>query len=147
MGWRHRSWKCCGSPELQRLRRIRQLGLAHFVFPGAEHSRLVHSLGAAHLAIRFARQLHECAKGFLIPFLTIEQTSVRDAALAGLCHDLGHGPLSHVWERESSIGDDFQPRTMAEVLLGLAADASLEKLRWHELVGQALLSWPDGHLP
>ncbi len=45
------------TPEIQRLRRIRQLGLAHLVFPGAEHSRLVHSLGAAYLAIRFGRHL------------------------------------------------------------------------------------------
>ena len=49
------------TPEIQRLRRIRQLGLAHLVFPGAEHSRLVHSLGAAYLAIRFGRHLQDRA--------------------------------------------------------------------------------------
>jgi HD superfamily phosphohydrolase len=132
------------SPELQRLRRIRQLGLAHFVFPGAEHSRLVHSLGAAHLAIRFTRQLHEASKGFLIPFLSPDQTSIRDCALAALCHDLGHGPLSHVWERVV-VGEDFK-REEWMLSLGLTPDPLLEKMKWHELVGQALLAWPDGYL-
>lgn len=132
------------SPELQRLRRIRQLGLAHFVFPGAEHSRLVHSLGAAHLAVRFTRQLHEAAKGFLVPFLSPEQTSIRDAALAALCHDLGHGPLSHVWERVV-VEDNFKRGEWLKSL-GLDPDPLLEKMKWHELVGQALLAWPDGYL-
>ena len=132
------------SPELQRLRRIRQLGLAHFVFPGAEHSRLAHSLGAAHLAIKFTRQLQEAADGFLIPFLAPNQTAIRDAALAALCHDLGHGPLSHVWER-MVVGDAFD-REAWLTSLGLSSDPLLEKLKWHELVGQALLAWPDGYL-
>lgn len=132
------------SPELQRLRRIRQLGLAHFVFPGAEHSRLAHSLGAAHLAIRFARQIQESAKGFLIPFLTPDETSIRDAALGALCHDLGHGPLSHVWER-AVVGDDFDRKKWLSSL-GLKPDPLLDKIKWHELVGQALLAWPDGYL-
>jgi len=48
--------------ELQRLRRIRQTGLVHLVYPGAEHSRLVHSIGAAHVAIRFARRLQEASR-------------------------------------------------------------------------------------
>jgi len=132
------------SPELQRLRRIRQLGLAHFVFPGAEHSRLTHCLGAAHLAIKFTRQLQEAANGFLIPFLTPNQTSIRDAALAALCHDLGHGPLSHVWERVV-VGESFDRERWLRAL-GLSPDPLLEKLKWHELVGQALLAWPDGYL-
>jgi HD superfamily phosphohydrolase len=50
--------------ELQRLRRIKQLGSVHLVFPGAEHSRLVHSLGASYLAMRFGVQLREECRGF-----------------------------------------------------------------------------------
>jgi HD superfamily phosphohydrolase len=94
------------TPELQRLRRIRQLGLAHLVFPGAEHSRLVHSLGAAWLAVRFGRQLIDTTRGFLIDVLRPSPSSIRDFAVAALCHDLGHGPLSHAWEREV-IGDKY----------------------------------------
>src|SRR5436853_6263072 len=85
------------TPELQRLRRIRQLGLGYLVFPGAEHSRLVHSLGAAHLAIRFGRQLADSSRDFLMPDLRPGSASIRDLAVAALCHDLGHGPLSHAW--------------------------------------------------
>src|SRR5579862_3727203 len=88
------------TPEIQRLRRVRQLGLAHLVFPGAEHSRLVHSLGAAWLAIRFGRQLAESSGSVLTDVLLPNSSSIRDLAIAALCHDLGHGPLSHAWERE-----------------------------------------------
>src|SRR5712691_685660 len=79
------------TPEIQRLRRIRQLGLGHYVFPGAEHSRLVHSLGAAWLAVRFARQLREAARDYLPEALRPSENAIADLALAALCHDLGHG--------------------------------------------------------
>ncbi|HEY1525794.1 MAG TPA: HD domain-containing protein [Candidatus Angelobacter sp.] len=131
--------------ELQRLRRIRQTGLAHLVYPGAEHSRLVHSLGAAHIAIRFARRLQEATRTFLAPFLRPKQEAVRDIALAALCHDLGHGPLSHVWESEV-IGQEFDQVKWAKTL-GLSGEEGLpRKWQWHEMVGQALLAWPEGQL-
>jgi HD superfamily phosphohydrolase len=131
--------------ELQRLRRLRQLGLAHLVYPGAEHSRLVHSLGAAYLATRFGRHLGQVGREFLSPLLTTGSTSVRDLALAALCHDLGHGPLSHIWERHI-IGEDFN-RDLWISSLGLdSTNRALFQLKWHELVGQALLAWKDGEL-
>lgn len=130
--------------ELQRLRRVRQLGLAHLVFPGAEHSRLVHSIGAAYLAIRFARQLLEATREVLVPFLRPGSSVARDLALAALCHDLGHGPLSHVWEREV-VGEGFERKAWQEAL-GLEDEPGLATMKWHELVGQALLAWPDGQL-
>ena len=78
------------SPEFQRLRRIRQLGLAHFAYQAAEHSRFVHSLGAYHLADRTLEQLS------LHSAITPEdRLAVRVAALL---HDTGHGPFSHVVE-------------------------------------------------
>jgi HD superfamily phosphohydrolase len=129
--------------ELQRLRRIRQLGLVHLVFPGAEHSRLVHSLGAAYLAIRFMRQLTEATRGFLVPLLRPGEPAVRDVAVAALCHDLGHGPLSHVWERE--VIADFDRDAWISAF-GLPDDPNLHALDWHELAGQALLAWEDGQL-
>jgi len=128
--------------ELQRLRRIRQTGLVHLVYPGAEHSRLVHSIGAAHVAIRLARRLQEASHAFLAPFLRPKQEAVRDFALAALCHDLGHGPLSHTWERE--VIGEFN-RTKWARTLGLSGESRLPK-KWHEMVGQALLAWPDGQL-
>jgi HD superfamily phosphohydrolase len=133
------------TPELQRLRKIRQLGLAHLVFPGAEHSRLVHSLGASFLAIRFGRHIKEKASQFFIPALCPDEAAIRDLGLAALCHDLGHGPLSHAWEREI-VGERFNHQAWG-VSLGLKFPAeTLERLKWHELVGHSFLLWKDGYL-
>jgi HD superfamily phosphohydrolase len=78
------------TPEFQRLRRIRQLGLAYFAYQSAEHSRFTHSLGAFHLA---ARMIAKLRLKYHIPDEI--QTAVRVAALV---HDIGHGPFSHVIE-------------------------------------------------
>src|SRR4051812_14524614 len=78
------------TPEFQRLRRIRQLGLAYFAYQGAEHSRFTHSLGAFHLAARMIAKLRLTYK-----ISEEHQTAVRVAALL---HDIGHGPFSHVIE-------------------------------------------------
>lgn len=78
-------------PFLQRLNRIRQLGLAPFVYPGAQHTRFHHSIGAMFLMDGALKTLKE--KGHNI---SKEET---DAALAAiLLHDIGHGPFSHVLE-------------------------------------------------
>ncbi|TWT45253.1 HD domain protein [Phycisphaerae bacterium RAS1] len=133
------------TPELQRLRRVRQLGLAHFVFPGAEHSRLVHSLGSAHLAIRFAKQLSAVGEDQYIRALLPGDTAIRDVAVAALCHDLGHGPLSHAFEKEV-VGRDFN-REAWITTLGISAERELiSGAKWHEMVGHALLAWEDGQL-
>ena len=78
------------SAEFQRLRRIRQLGLAHFAYQAAEHSRFAHSLGAFHLATRTLAKLR-----INYDIAEEDQTAVRVAALL---HDTGHGPFSHVVE-------------------------------------------------
>jgi uncharacterized protein len=122
--------------ELQRLRRIRQLGLVHLVFPAAEHSRLVHSLGAAHVAMRFARRLENATADCLAPALRPDEETRRDLALAALCHDLGHGPLSHVWEQE--VVANFNVDAWAEKL-GLNSQRPWSGMQWHELVGQGIL--------
>lgn len=76
--------------EVQRLRRIRQLGLGHFAYQGAEHSRFTHSLGALHLATRILAKLSS-----KYDISESDTTAVRCAALL---HDIGHGPFSHVIE-------------------------------------------------
>jgi uncharacterized protein len=125
------------STELQRLRRIRQLGLVHLVFPAAEHSRLVHSIGAAHVALRFTRRLENVTREFLAPPLQPNPETRRDLALAALCHDIGHGPLSHAWERE--VVRAFDPGAWSEAL-GLDREPYQRgTIKWHELVGQAIL--------
>ena len=132
--------------ELQRLRRIRQLGLASLVYPGAEHSRHAHSLGAAYLAIRFGHQLQEAAAEFLPPLMQPGPVEIRDLAIAALCHDLGHGPFSHTWEDQCIGKKDFDDKRNA---WAKAFDLDLEDckdLKWHELVGQGLLNWPGSEL-
>ena len=74
------------TPEFNKLSHIKQLGLAHLVFPGAHHTRFEHSLGVSHLAGRMASSLN------LDPHerMTVE--------VAGMLHDVGHGPYSHTLE-------------------------------------------------
>jgi hypothetical protein len=74
------------SAVLQRLRRVKQLGTAHLVYPGAHHKRFEHSLGAHHLAGRLAEGL-----GF-------DGDDGRTVRAAALLHDVGHGPFSHAFE-------------------------------------------------
>lgn len=83
--------------EVQRLRRIRQLGLTSLAFPGAEHTRFSHALGSAHVMQRLLdrlRRIHEA-----LPFWQrVTSERARDAIAAAFLHDLGHGPLSHMFE-------------------------------------------------
>src|SRR5438132_787021 len=79
------------TPEFQRLRRIKQLGLGLYTYQGAEHSRFTHSLGAFHLMTRVLDRLgekHEIGGD--------DRTAARAAALL---HDVGHGSFSHVMEK------------------------------------------------
>lgn len=78
-------------PWYQRLRRIKQMALAHLVYPGAVHTRLHHSLGAYHLMCNALQVLKE--KG--VPITETEETG---AKVAILLHDIGHGPFSHALE-------------------------------------------------
>jgi HD superfamily phosphohydrolase len=85
------------TPEVQRLRRIRQLGVTNFAFPGAEHTRFAHAVGTAHvmkLLLARLRQIHHT-----LPFWQQVTTDrARDALAAAFLHDVGHGPLSHLFE-------------------------------------------------
>ncbi|MCC7025695.1 MAG: HD domain-containing protein [Saprospiraceae bacterium] len=78
-------------PYFQRLQRIRQLGLTHFVYPGAVHTRFHHALGAFHLMTTALNVLRE--KG-----VDITPEEYEASQLAILLHDIGHGPFSHVLE-------------------------------------------------
>jgi hypothetical protein len=73
----------------QRLRRLHQMGFAWLVYPGAEHSRFGHALGAFHVARRVTGQLR------------LEPEVARHVMVAALLHDVGHGPFSHSWEQVS----------------------------------------------
>ena len=77
-------------PIFQRLRRIRQLSGAHLTYPAAQHTRFEHSLGVMHIASQAGHALNE--KGFL------KSDDIEILRLAGLLHDIGHGPFSHLFE-------------------------------------------------
>ncbi len=78
-------------PYVQRLNRIRQLGLSYVVYPGAQHSRFLHSIGAMHLMSDAIVSLRQ--KG-----IAITDDEANGAMIAILLHDLGHAPFSHVME-------------------------------------------------
>lgn len=93
------------SPWLQRLRHIHQLQTAWYVYPAADHARFVHALGTMELAGRFARAVYEPFHRFLRgrlngePLPEVEHV-VETFRVAGLLHDVGHGPMTHLLDRE-----------------------------------------------
>ena len=79
-------------PYFQRLRRISQMGLSHYVYPGATHTRFHHTMGALHLMINAIITLKD-------KNVTITDDEAKAACIAILLHDIGHGPFSHALER------------------------------------------------
>jgi HD superfamily phosphohydrolase len=91
-----------GTPQVQRLRRIRQLGVASLAFPGAEHTRFAHAIGSAHVMKRLIARLRD-VEGDLPAGHRIDRETAKEALAAALLHDVGHGPLSHLFE-DSLVG-------------------------------------------
>ncbi len=83
--------------EVQRLRRVRQLGLASLAFPGAEHTRFSHAIGAAHVMQALQHRIDACSDE-LPADQRLDQEARAEGIAAALLHDLGHGPFSHLFE-------------------------------------------------
>ncbi len=88
-GWLVKLLDC---PEVQRLRRIHQLGVSDFTYPGASHTRLAHTLGVLHLMLQMHQHVEQIR----------DDESVRTCRArllaAAVLHDVGHGPFSHLFE-------------------------------------------------
>lgn len=102
------------TPEMQRLRRIRQLGVSWITYPGAEHSRFTHSLGVFHFAQRILDALKERygPGAEEIAELVEHERTIKAAALV---HDVGHAPFSHMLERAAG-GMEHEERTIKVVM-------------------------------
>jgi len=127
------------TPEVQRLRRIRQLGMAHMAFHGAEHSRFTHSMGVLHLSRRLLDRLDRERRVDPLARLAVQ--------CAALLHDVGHGPFSHVIEK---FFDDHHEVWTRRVLLEESAevhrvladhDAALPQLVADVLAGRVDPPW------
>jgi len=84
------------TPEFQRLRRVKQLGFAHLVYPGAVHNRFLHAVGVYHLTGRAIRALDR--KGELEKLDDLARRTIPEIELAALLHDVGHYAFSHAME-------------------------------------------------
>lgn len=96
------SLKFIDTEQFQRLRDLKQLGLACMVYPGAVHTRFEHSLGVYWLA----GQTVNCLQAYHGSELDIDRYDLQTVKLSGLMHDVGHGPFSHMFEHE------FLPRVL-----------------------------------
>ena len=101
-------WNCLDSKEFQRLRRIRQLGGDFQVYPTAEHSRFSHSLGVYEIVRRMVTEV----KSLCVELTEYDKVCVM---LAGLLHDVGHGPFSHAFE---NITNHSHEEYTAKIILG-----------------------------
>lgn len=105
------------TPEIQRLHGINQLGLAYLVFPGANHTRLEHSIGTCHVAGRLAEALE------------LSEEEKKLVMAAGMLHDIGHSPYSHTLEmavRDKKCADHME--ITRDIILGKIKITSKEGL-------------------
>lgn len=115
-------------PWVQRLRQIHQLQTAWYVFPAAEHSRFQHVLGVMHLASRAAAQLHPSLREVCpeAPSLGYVETLLR---MAGLLHDVGHGPFGHFFDAQFLSHHGLTHETLGAVIIERELGPLLSALR------------------
>jgi deoxynucleoside triphosphate triphosphohydrolase SAMHD1 len=136
------------TPEFQRLRTLHQLGASSFLYPGAVHTRFEHSIGVAHMArtllLNFQHQQ---------PDLGLSEVDIELGMLAGLFHDVGHGPFSHLFEDVVSrrcgiefnhedmseriarrVLGDLIPSNQVDVVVGLMRGTAMPGITYNEII-------------
>ena len=119
------------TPEFQRMRSIRQLGIANLVYPCATHTRFEHSLGVGYVAGRIADALAKAHPERRVPADVLR--------LAGLCHDIGHGPLSHGFDRYMAGAPDGSVPASHET----RSEAILKRMYETRPAVREAFSWED----
>jgi len=127
---------------MQRLRRIKQMGFAWLVYPGAEHSRFGHALGAFHIAQRMTRRLER----------ELAERTALHIKVAALLHDVGHGPFSHAWEHVFAggghdPGEADRVDQLGQVLRVVVAAVLLALLPYAIKLGFGAIGWKFPHRP
>lgn len=131
------------TPQVQRLRRIKQLGFSNLVYPGANHTRFEHSLGVMHLASVLMKNLD-----------SIDSEKKTELKAASLLHDVGHGPFSHVTEniiskytrcKHDDVREILKKGELREVLekYGLSSGKLAKHIKGQTSIGQILSSEID----
>ncbi len=100
------------APEFQRLRRIRQLGVSSFTYPGAEHTRFAHSIGVFNFAQRILAVLQSRYADDATALKLLKENA-KVVKAAALLHDVGHGPFSHMIERAFPAIADHEKKTVS----------------------------------
>lgn len=136
------------TPAFQRLRSLHQLGVSSYLYPGAVHTRFEHSIGVAHMARTLLQnfQHHQ-------PDLGIGEEDIIIGMLAGLLHDVGHGPFSHLFEDVVSkqcgitfnheemseriarrVLGDLLPQSQVDVVVGLIRGRAAPQITYGEII-------------
>lgn len=114
----HEELRVLDTPEMQRLRGIKQLGTAYLVFPGAVHTRFEHSIGSLHMAARMIEAVNLSAELDPASCLAIGEQEARVIRVAALVHDVTHIPFGHSIEDQDGIFERHDAPARFERMLG-----------------------------
>jgi deoxynucleoside triphosphate triphosphohydrolase SAMHD1 len=125
------------SPLLQRLRFIRQLGVAHWVYPGATHTRFEHTLGVLHQVQNLISAINKRAAETQVAPAYIDPQMTNLLRLIAICHDIGHGVMSHVSENAMQ-----QSSLIEDLLLEFSSEVQNDKTKLSELAAYYMVGSP-----
>lgn len=133
--------KIINSPFLQRLTNITQMGLAKSVYPGAVHNRFSHSLGVSHISERIYKEIIKEEDRFK----KSGKEDINTLKLAGLLHDIAHGPFSHLAEDviNSLVHFDYPQKDIDSQIYKRAGQDMRTRIAYHEYLAYHLLGTSD----